>query len=243
MIGLLKTPGILNKRTWILSVFYFVIGIFYILLPVIPSSIPHLAVKALIIPILIGLFRAFVKNGTVMSHWLMTAALIFSWAGDVALGITTHPEAMFMLGLICFLLTHIFYFIVFFLTPGKNLSFKKFLSSLIPLLIYGLFLLYILYDELGGMRIPVMLYTFFILAMVAGAINRVEKVNRTSYYLVLTGALLFLSSDSILAINKFSHPFALASPLIMFTYITGQYLIVMGYIFGTKAYGLSSEPE
>jgi uncharacterized membrane protein YhhN len=243
MIGLLKSSSILNKGNCILSVFYFVIGIIYIMLPVIPFPIPHLAVKALIIPILIVVFRASVKNGTVMSHWLMTGALIFSWAGDVALGITSHAEAMFMLGLICFLLTHILYFIVFIRTPGRTLSFKIFLYSLIPVLTYGLSLLFILYDDLGAMKIPVIVYTVIILAMVAAAVNRIGKVSRTSFFLVLAGAILFLFSDSMLAINKFSHPFPFASPLIMFTYVSGQYLIVTGYLFGVPPYILPSGLE
>ena len=198
--------------------------------PVIPLPLPPLAVKALIMPILIIVFKVTVRNGNTLSHWLIFAALVFSWAGDVALGITRHQESMFILGLVCFLLTHVLYVIVFFRTAGKNLPPKKFLYTVIPVLLYGIVLLYILYDDLGEMKIPVIIYTTVILAMVAAAINRIEKVNRTSFYLVLVGAVLFLSSDSMLAINKFSNPFPFASPLIMFTYIAGQYLIVMGYL-------------
>jgi uncharacterized membrane protein YhhN len=234
MIRLPEFSRILNTRTWILSMLYFLIGILYIMLPVIPIPIPPLVVKALIIPVLIIVFKVVVKNENAISHWLIFAALLFSWAGDVVLGITSHQENMFMPGLVCFLLTHVLYVIVFFQTPGKNLPLKKFLYSVIPVLLYGLVLLYILYDDLGGMKIPVIIYTIVILAMVAAAINRIEKVNRTSFYLVLIGAVLFLSSDSMLAIDKFSNPFPFASPLIMLTYIAGQYLIVMGYLLGAE---------
>ncbi len=85
-IRLLKSSVILNTRTWILSLFYFLIGIIYIMLPAIPVSILPLAVKALIIPILIILFKVSVRNENTISHWLIFAALFFSWAGDVALG-------------------------------------------------------------------------------------------------------------------------------------------------------------
>jgi uncharacterized membrane protein YhhN len=230
MTGSLKFSKILNTGTWILPMLYFLIGFLYIMLPVIPVYIPPLAVKALIMPILIVLLRVVTRHEKFLSHWLMTAALFFSWSGDVALGITRNQETMFMLGLVCFLLTHILYVILFLQTPGINLPTKKFIYAVIPLLIYGLVLLYILYDNLGEMKIPVIIYTSVILVMVAAAMSRVEKVNRTSFYLVLTGALLFLSSDSMLALDKFSHPFPFASPLIMFTYIAGQFLIVMGYL-------------
>jgi len=230
MTGSPKSSRIQNRGTGILSLFYFLTGIFYILLPVLPVSFPPLAVKALIIPILIVLFKVVIKRENFLSHWLMFAALFFSWAGDVSLGITRHQDSMFILGLVCFLLTHVLYVIVFFGTAGKNLPPKKFLYSVIPVLLYGVILLYILFDDLGELKIPVIIYTTVILAMVAAAISRIEKVNRTSFYLVLVGAVLFLSSDSMLAIDKFSNPFPFASPLIMFTYIAGQYLIVIGYM-------------
>src|SRR5665647_1892160 len=99
MIGLPKFSGILSTRLRILSMLYFLIGILYIMLPVIPLSIPPLVVKALIIPILIIVFKVAVKNGNTVSHWLIFAALLFSWAGDVVLGITSHQDTMFMPGL------------------------------------------------------------------------------------------------------------------------------------------------
>jgi uncharacterized membrane protein YhhN len=230
MTGIYKIPGILNRRIFLLSICYFLIAIIYILLPVIPVNIPPLAVKALIIPFLILIFQISVGKDNLLSNRLILIALIFSWAGDVALGITWRQETMFIAGLVFFLLTHVFYLIAFFRTPGPNLSPKQFFYAVIPLLLYGFILLYILWTDLGEMKVPVTIYTTVILAMVAGAINRTGKVNRTSYYLVLIGALLFLSSDSMLAINKFSQPFPFASPLIMFTYVAGQYLIVIGYL-------------
>ena len=230
MIGIPKIPVILNTRTFLLSICYFLIAIIYILLPIIPVNINPLAVKALIIPFLILIFQISVRKDNILSNWLIFIALIFSWAGDVALGITWRQETLFIAGLIFFLLAHMFYILAFIRTPGPNLSPNQFFYAVIPLLLYGFILLYILWTDLGEMKVPVTIYTTVILAMVAAAINRIGKVNRTSYYIVLIGALLFLSSDSMLAINKFSQPFPFASPLIMFTYVAGQYFIVRGYL-------------
>ena len=243
MIGLLKSPRILITRTRILSIVYFLVGITYILLPVIPVPLPPLAVKAGIIPILIVLFKVTVRNENTISNWLIFTALFFSWAGDIALGVIRHPESMFMLGLICFLITHVLYVIVFLRTPGRNLPAEKLIYSIVPILLYGPALVLILYDGLGEMKIPVIIYTTVILTMVTAAINRIEKANRTSFYLVLIGAVLFLSSDSMLAIDKFRNPFPFASPLIMFTYIAGQFLIVMGYLTGEEVHTMHAEHE
>jgi uncharacterized membrane protein YhhN len=47
---------------------------------------------------------------------------------------------------------------------------------------------------------------------------------------MFTGALLFVISDSVLAVNKFYQPFALAPVLIMITYGLAQLLITQGAI-------------
>jgi uncharacterized membrane protein YhhN len=233
--GFSEFSGILNTRNRILSILYFFIGIFYIILPVIAVPIPPLYVKALIIPVLILIFQL-TGNKKSTFHRLFFAALFFSWAGDIALGVPRNQETLFMPGLVCFLITHVLYFIVFIRTPGMNLPIKKFFYVVIPVILYGTALLIILFNDLGEMKIPVIVYTAVILAMLTTAINRREKVNRTSYYLVFIGAVLFVLSDSMIALDKFNHPFQFASPLIMFTYIAGQYLIVMGYLSETKNY-------
>jgi uncharacterized membrane protein YhhN len=66
--------------------------------------------------------------------------------------------------------------------------------------------------------------------MLAGAINRIDKVKKKSFWLVLAGAILFVISDSAIAINKFSYKFEYSGLVIMSTYIVAQYLIVTGYI-------------
>jgi uncharacterized membrane protein YhhN len=123
------------------------------------------------------------------------------------------------------------YLTIFFITPGKNSILSNRIYLLLPVIIYGVILVFYLYPDLADMRLPVMLYAIVILTMLTGAINRKEKVDRGSYYLVLTGAILFVISDSVIAVNKFSHPFASSGIVIMSTYIVAQYLIVAGYIY------------
>ena len=163
-------------------------------------------------------------------HSFMFAGLFFSWAGDVILEFSQNNGNMFILGLACFLLAHVMYFTVFFITPGKNSILSNRIYLIIPVILYGVGLVFYLYDDLADMRLPVILYAIVILTMLTGAINRIDKVKRTSYYLVLTGAILFVISDSLIAINKFSCHFESSGILIMSTYIIAQYLIVVGYI-------------
>jgi uncharacterized membrane protein YhhN len=217
-------------KTRLLTSVYFIIGLAYIATDYYPVIIPREVLKALIIPILMVILLINVRLNENKMHGIMLAGLFFSWAGDIILGIPGNNPGIFIAGLASFLLAHIMYFTVFFITPGENVITDRRSYLLIPVIVTGIALVGYLYKDLNGMRFPVIMYTTVILTMVAGAINRIEKVNRTSYWLVLAGAILFLISDSTIAVNKFSHPFRLSELAIMSTYIAAQYLIVTGYI-------------
>jgi uncharacterized membrane protein YhhN len=213
-----------------ISALYFLTGLIFIIIQVHSSFYPRLVTKAFIIPVLMILFIVNLRPSINRLHSFMFAGLFFSWSGDVILEFSQNNGNMFILGLGCFLLAHVMYFTVFLITPGKNsiLSNRKYL--IIPVIVYGAGLVFYLYDDLAAMRLPVILYAIVILTMLTGAINRIDKVKRTSYYLVLAGAILFVISDSLIAINKFSCHFESSGILIMSTYIIAQYLIVVGYI-------------
>jgi uncharacterized membrane protein YhhN len=210
-------------KTIILSVLYFLIGIAYIMLEPHTSFYTGLAIKILIVPVLIIIFLLNLRQNMNRLCGIMLAGLFFSWAGDVSLAYSFIP------GLICFLTAHIMYLTAFFLTPGENVIFHDCKWLLIPVIFYGTGLIWFLYADLNEMRIPVILYTLVILTMLSAAINRKKKVNRLSYWLVLAGAVLFLISDSAIAIDKFSFTFKSSTLVIMSTYVTAQYLITLGF--------------
>ena len=219
----MKKPGI--------TLLYFAIGLLSVILQNQSSFFTGLVVKALIIPVLISLALVNLSPLKNRLQKLMVAGLFFSWAGDVFMELSNTSENMFIPGLLCFLLAHVMYLTVFFFTPGKNCILVNRVYLLIPVLIYGIALVTWLYADLKEMRLPVVLYAFVILAMLTGSINRMEKVNKKSFYLVLAGAILFVISDSVIAINKFSHQFEGSGIIIMSTYIVAQYFIVAGYIY------------
>lgn len=217
-------------RTFILTILYFVMGSLSVLLQYQPSLLPELAAKASIIPVLMILFILNTDLNEDKLHKLIFMGLVFSWAGDIILEFSHRNELMFIAGLLSFMAAQFLYLAVFFKTPGKNTIFTNRTYLIIPVLLYGAALLLILYKDLSAMRIPVIIYALVILTMLIAAVNRIEKVNQSSFYLVLAGAILFVVSDSLIAINKFSFPFKLSGVLIMSTYIVAQYLIVTGYI-------------
>jgi uncharacterized membrane protein YhhN len=54
--------------------------------------------------------------------------------------------------------------------------------------------------------------------------------NKKAGQCMMMGALLFVASDSVLAVNKFYQPFEAAGIIIMLTYGLAQLLIVKGTI-------------
>ena len=89
---------------------------------------------------------------------------------------------------------------------------------------------YGLKDGLGEMLIPVLIYMLVILTMAITAFWRNNSVGKWSYALVFFGALFFMMSDSLLAINKFHTALPLSNVSIMLTYALAQFLIVFGIL-------------
>lgn len=219
----------------LISALYFLIGLISIILLNQSAFWPGFIAKALIIPMLMILLIINSDSLSGRLHRLMFAGLFFSWAGDVILEFSENNGNMFVIGLVCFLLAHVMYFTAFVSTPGKNSILGTRIYLLLPVIIYGAALVSYLYSDLGQMRVPVIIYSAVILTMLAGAINRKEKVEKTSFYLTLAGAVLFVVSDSAIAINKFSFQFASSGIIIMSTYIVAQFLIITGYIYQLKS--------
>lgn len=80
------------------------------------------------------------------------------------------------------------------------------------------------------MLIPVGIYMVVILIMAIVAYLRKGVVVNSSYQLVLVGALFFILSDSIIALNKFYQPLTGSNISIILTYALAQYLIVNGIL-------------
>ncbi|MES2619716.1 MAG: lysoplasmalogenase [Bacteroidota bacterium] len=201
--------------------------------------------KPLLMPALIMFYVSAIGGLWNRFHKQITAAFFFSWIGDVALMFVFKNENFFLVGLVGFLIAHILYAVSFSKVQDTEalplLSEKRWV--LIPLVIYMVVFLYLLVPAVNGSEktqpflIPVLIYSAAIAIMVAFSINRYKRVSDKSFMLVVSGALLFMFSDSIIAINKFLHPFPSAGIFIMVLYIAGQYLIAKGCLaqFNSKA--------
>lgn len=185
----------------------------------------HYLTKPLILISLIIFFLKQQNNLDTKSKSLTLAALLFSLLGDVFLMFTNISSHYFIGGLLAFLLAHIMYILVFL----KERNIHKISSFLMLfLLVYGVGIFYFLKDGLGELLAPVIVYMLVILTMVISAFLRHESISKMSYNLVFLGAIFFVTSDSLLALNKFYKPFETAGILVMLTYAIAQYLIILG---------------
>jgi len=94
----------------------------------------------------------------------------------------------------------------------------------------GTGLVTVLFPHLGNLQIPVMVYALVITLMSLQALFRYGYTSKPSFILVFCGAISFMISDSLLAINKFMQPLPLSGLAIMLTYLLAQYLIVEGVL-------------
>jgi uncharacterized membrane protein YhhN len=189
----------------------------------------HYIVKPLLMPSLIFLIQQ--SDADVSGKKLLIPGLIFSWAGDVLLLFESKHPLFFILGLASFLLTHVCYIIYFLSNHGSNISLLKKQPVMILFVIaYGIGLFYFLLPHLGDLKIPVLVYAVVICSMLLATVHIYFNVNEPSNKLYVGGALLFVVSDSLLAVNKFYHPIYLSGVLIMLTYCMAQYFIVAGFV-------------
>ena len=109
------------------------------------------------------------------------------------------------------------------LTAGSGFSFS--LRSLLPLAIYGAAIYTLLAPHLGKMRLPVLAYVVVILIMGWQAWERWNLVGHCTDLLALAGAILFILSDSVLALDRFRAKFKSARFLSLSSYFCAQWLI------------------
>lgn len=151
-------------------------------------------------------------------------ALVFSWGGDVFL----MMNDMFVAGLASFLIAHIFYITAYQKTGASKGRIKP--IELAAFALYGFTLIWVLYPGLGGMLIPVLAYALVLLTMGVWAFKRRGATVIASFRYVSVGVILFVISDSLIAVNKFTFDVPGERLLVMSTYIAAQFLIVQGLL-------------
>lgn len=162
------------------------------------------------------------------SHYFSwMAALVFSWLGDVFL---MFNESFFIPGLVAFLIAHLAYLFLFSkIKPSEALMKKSFGMAIFLTIIFFVSFYRIILTETGGLFIPVLIYAVVIITMWLVAAHRSLRNPRSNYWLI-SGALLFVVSDSLLGYNKFVQSLPILHILIMLTYGLAQLSLFKGIL-------------
>lgn len=168
----------------------------------------------------------------------LNVAIMLSCAGDVFLLLQNLNQSYFILGLLAFLMAHVFYTLAY--RQHKNDDSTNALRGVqrvrfaFPIILAGTGLVVVLYPVLGSLKLPVMIYSGILIIMVLNSLFRYGYTNAKSFWMVFAGAILFLVSDSVLAINKFLQPINQGIFIVMLTYIVAQFFIIQGLIYHTR---------
>jgi uncharacterized membrane protein YhhN len=143
--------------------------------------------------------------------YLIISGLLLSLLGDVFLML---PNDKFIWGLLSFLLAHLIF--IYALADGMGPYFEVY--SLIPAAFYAIVFLWILLPKTAGLKIPVLVYSLVLMTFLWQAIGRFYYSAESSAWYSLLGALLFVVSDSLLAIARFVKKSKYSIALIHITY-------------------------
>jgi uncharacterized membrane protein YhhN len=207
---------------------FLVFSVIYLIGLLVASENFNFTTKPILIPWLIMAVYAF---PTTRNKLVLMAALAFSWLGDIVLLFAYKGQLYFIIGLISFLIAHVAYILAFKKEiygyhPKKSFPWIPFVA----VVAYLIALWYLLIPVLGGLKIPVVVYSLVISGMLAMSIYVDYIVASKSSKWMMLGAVCFVMSDSILAINKFLTPVPLAALAIMSTYLFAQYALVRGFL-------------
>lgn len=183
-------------------------------------------VKPLTMILLIGAALALEPTDEAVRAWFV-AALVLSLAGDVFLMLPEErklPVDAFLLGLGSFLLGHIAYVV------GMAVDHRSWamtavgvavvaagVGAVAPRILRGVG------EQAPAMKAPVMAYIAVISTMGVAAFGRTVVIG-------IVGALLFLASDSILAVNRFVSPGRGLRLAVMVTYHLAQAALVVSLL-------------
>ncbi len=159
---------------------------------------------------------------------LFLAGLVFACIGDIFLMFDDY----FLHGLGAFLVMQILYISVFsreIRRPGP--LFPVLPKALVLIAALGLILATVMPHLLDdALKIAVPLYAFTITVMTFAASLRNSDVSSFSFRLVAAGAVFFMISDTLIALNAFVGPVEHHHFWIMSTYMIAQFSIVSGML-------------
>ncbi len=206
-----------NNITKGLTILFFTVSILDIIGVAINSSLLQVIFKPMIMLSLMALYYYSVEK----KNNCFLLALAFSFLGDVLL---MDKNNLFLYGIAAFLMAQVIYIKLIVGQLNKS-SVQQKILAIIPFAIFIIVLLGVLKDNLNEFLIPVIIYGLTI--SIFGIVSLLNYLSDRSKIalILLVGAVLFILSDSMIALYKFHDPKAIYPIATMITYVLAQYLI------------------
>ncbi|WP_237067775.1 lysoplasmalogenase [Microbulbifer guangxiensis] len=208
-------PGFL-PRTALPAVFALLAALYIYLDAAGVSGIGMVVLKAAPIAVLGALATLILRGRT---RTLTLVALGFSALGDVLLALEFPLQ--FVAGLAAFLVAQLVYTANF--LRGAQWRSQRFAMRALPLLLAASLLASQLLPAAGQLAAAV---SFYLLAITGMALSAAAHRGRSG--LLFAGAIIFMISDTLIAVNRFLLPLPMAGTAIMVTYYGAQLALLYG---------------
>jgi len=166
-------------------------------------------------------------------------AFLMCCLGDICLAIADgYPfgTGWFLAGMLCFALAHVgFIGSLVSGVPVSAIKEKRHWGQLACgtlVLVFGAEFFILNRDYFGELVFPVFIYCALIVIMAISAAMRMMHHGKESYFLILSGALLFMASDALLATVIFTDHFDRAEFLVLPLYFSAVGLLAIGFSNG-----------
>jgi len=165
-------------------------------------------------------------------HRRLFTGLVFALTGNTLFLLHAYNPSYDWYGMIGYVIFHICYIRAFYLDflSAQELDKKGARIAIASCAVVFPSFYFYLRPHLAIMKLPVLVYIFISALLVMMASFRNQRVNATSFKLVIAGVIGLVLSDAILVFARFVQPFDLSALLVVAVYMIAQYLIVMGGI-------------
>ena len=192
------------------------------------------AVKPALLPLLSATTLAYLVGRDVPDFrpvGLLVAAQLLGCAGDILL--MPSSDVLFLIGMVAFLVGHIFYMCLFGGQSWKGLTGWQWAIAVFAMAVIVVALVKAIGIQ-GELFVPMLVYGFALMLLIFSALAgvlRMPRGSRTTWWILLAGALLFTFSDACIAMGMFGvMKFALRHFVVMVTYLAAQSLLAVGGI-------------
>lgn len=184
-------------------------------------------------PLLMPALALYYVTAAAEPNPFLLAAILCGWLGDIFLMIPDPQKTRryFKPGLVAFLLGHFLYIAVFAAYLPYSASVPAWGWACLAVFVAAGVVGYRLIAPHAQEMLPAIIaYIIIIVLMGASTVLPLGSVCTAGAVTAMTGALVFMISDTINAYNRFAREIPFERLFTMSTYLIGQFLLVQGYL-------------